>query len=138
MSIVHVERDGDQIVAVYANPQGTTEPVPADDPEVMAFLNPPPPPEDISDRQFAQGLTELGLIAEDEAEEWVASGVLPAAILDLVGQLPEAERFAARMLLRGATKFEFAHPLAEAFAQLSSPPWSTEARADFWRHCATL
>ena len=107
----------------------------------VVVVDPPQPNErigDISDRQFAQGLAELGLIAEDEAEEWVAAGTLPPALLALVDQLPAEQRFPARMLLRGATRFEFGHPLAEAFANLASPPWTTEARAAFWRHCATL
>lgn len=94
--------------------------------------------EDISDRQFAQGLAELGLISEPEAEDWVAAGTLPPALATMVEKLPAERRFAARMLLRGATRFEFSHPLAEDFAQLADPPWSTEQRAAFWRHCATL
>ena len=96
------------------------------------------PPVDISDRQFAQGLAELGLISEAEAEEWVAAGTLPPALVALVDQLPEGERFAARMLLRGATRFEVGHPLAEALGLLATPPWTPEARAAFWWHCATL
>ena len=68
----------------------------------------------------------------------MAAGTLPPALLVLVDQLPAEQRFPARMLLRGATRFEFAHPLAEAFAGLADPPWSTEAREAFWRHCATL
>lgn len=93
---------------------------------------------DISDRQFAQGLAELELISEAEAEEWVAAGTLPPALLDLVNELPSEQRFPARMLLRGATKFEYGHPLAQTFAQLADPPWSDEARTDFWWHCAGL
>ncbi len=99
---------------------------------------PEPPPADISDRQFAQGLAELALITEAEAEDWVAAGTLPPPLVALVNQLPAEERFPARMLLRGATRFEFSHPLAEAFAQLADPPWSAAQREAFWRHCATL
>jgi hypothetical protein len=110
--------------------------------KALGFEPPPPvielPPGAISDRQFAQGLAEAGLISEDEAEEWVAAGTLPAPLVALVDLLPAEQRFAARMLLRGATRFEFTHPLAEAFAQLANPPWSVEARKAFWRHCATL
>lgn len=113
---------------------------------LVEAVPPPPEPDDpqdgspgaISDRQFAQGLAEAGLISEDEAEEWVAAGTLPAPLVALVDLLPAEQRFAARMLLRGATRFEFAHPLAEAFALLADPPWSAEDRAAFWRHCATL
>ncbi|SIQ75990.1 hypothetical protein SAMN05880592_105159 [Bosea sp. TND4EK4] len=110
--------------------------------QALGFEPPSPvvelPPGAISDRQFAQGLAEAGLISEDEAEEWVAAGALPAPLIALVDLLPVGQRFAARMLLRGATRFEFAHPLAEAFAALADPPWSAEYRAAFWRHCATL
>ena len=93
---------------------------------------------EISDRQFAQGLAEFGLVTTAEAEEWVAAGTLPPALAAMVEQLPDAQRFSARMLLRGATRFEFNHPLAEAFAALADPPWSTTDRAAFWRYCATL
>lgn len=105
---------------------------------IQADPEPEPVIADISDRQFAQGLAELGLISEADAEEWVAAGTLPPALMALVDQLPAEERFPARMLLRGATRLEFNHPLAKASAQLAVPPWTTEARAAFWRHCATL
>ncbi|CAM5767195.1 hypothetical protein [Bosea minatitlanensis] len=109
-----------------------------DEISIAPFVEPFALPDDISRRQFAQGLAELGLIAEADAEEWTANGTLPAAILALVDALPAEQRFPARMLVRGATKFEFSHPLAEAFAGLADPPWSLETRAAFWRHCATL
>ncbi|MCO5092004.1 hypothetical protein [Bosea sp. (in: a-proteobacteria)] len=133
-----VERRDGAIVGAYRQlqPGLAEEWLAADDAGLAAFLA--GPVAEISDRQFAQGLAGLGLISEVEAEEWVAAGTLPAAILALVEQLPEVGRFPARMLLRGATRFAFGHPLADAFAGLADPPWSTEARAAFWRHCASL
>ena len=151
ISLLHRREDGSLVASVNGLPYHV---VPGDPfwpaaHEALAALAEPLPPEpapaaaeppieDISDRQFAQGLAELGLISEAEAEEWVAAGTLPAPLLALVDKLPPERRFSARMLLRGATRFAFAHPLAEDFAQLAEPPWSTETRAAFWRHCATL
>lgn len=152
MDLLHSRPDGSFVALVNGRPyhvQPGDEPLWSEAVAAAALLTDPLPPEampepldlppvEISDRQFAQGLAELGLISEAEAEEWVAAGTLPAALVALVDQLPAEERFAARMLLRGATRFEFGHPLAETFGQLATPPWTPEARAAFWRHCATL
>lgn len=97
---------------------------------------PPAVPKIISDRQFAQGLAVAGIISEQEAEDWVGPGVVPAAMLALVGQLPEAERFAARMLLRGATSFERDNPLTGAIGALYN--WAPGQVDQFWRDCAAL
>ncbi|WP_336812228.1 hypothetical protein [Bosea sp. MMO-172] len=69
MSTVHVERDGvGKIVAVYANPQGMTEPVGADDPEVVSFLNPPAPgPTRLFKAELWRRLTEAEADALDAA-----------------------------------------------------------------------
>lgn len=79
---------------------------------------PPPVPETISDRQFFQQLAILELISEDEAEEAVAAGVLPATLAALVDQLPASQQFPARMLLKGATTFQRNHPMTGVIAQL--------------------
>ncbi len=65
----------------------------------------------ISDRQFFQALAQAGAITADEALAAVMTGRLPAAIEAAVSALPAAERFAARMLLSGATAFERGHPM---------------------------
>lgn len=90
----------------------------------------------ISDRQFAHGLALAGLISEIEAEEWVGPGTVPGALMAFVNTLPDGQRFAARMLLKGATQFERAHPLTEAFGALQG--WSAEQVDQFWRDCAKL
>lgn len=95
-----------------------------------------PPPHNISDRQFVQGLAVAGLITEAEAEEWVGPGTVPAGLLALVDALPEPDRFAARMLLRGATTFDRYHPLVDTLS--TSYEWSSAQTDEFWRMCATL
>ncbi|HEY5795407.1 MAG TPA: hypothetical protein VIU82_10355 [Bosea sp. (in: a-proteobacteria)] len=90
----------------------------------------------LSPRQFAQGLALAGHITEEEAEEWVGPGTVPAALLDLVANLPGDEQFAARMLLRGATSFEHTHPLTAALA--ASYGWTPQQTDQFWRDCALL
>lgn len=104
-----------------------------------AYAAPPAPaPAEISDRQFAQGLATQGMITEQEAEDWVGPGVVPAAMLALVNKLPEGQRFSARMLLRGATKFQRAHPLVEVIATLHNPPISSAQLDDYWRAWSAL
>jgi len=106
---------------------------------IGAYVPPPlPVPPFISDRQFAQHLAVRGLISEQEAEEWVGPGTVPAAMLALVDTLPASEQFSARMLLRGATRFERGHPLVEKIGSLSNPPWTTEQLNEFWREAAAL
>jgi len=97
-----------------------------------------PVPSFISDRQFAQCLAARGLITEQEAEDWVGPGTVPLAILSLVNALPAADRFAARMLLRGATRFERSHPLVEQIGSLMTPPWTLEQLDAFWKEAASL
>lgn len=90
----------------------------------------------ISDRQFAQQLAVLGTISEAEALAWAARGDLPAAMETAIAALPEAERFAARMLLSSATTYERAHPLASALGGLLG---HDEAQLDdIWRAAALL
>lgn len=79
---------------------------------------PPPVPRSISDRQFFQQLAVRGLISETEAEDAVASGVLPASLAELVELLPEQARHPARMLLKGATVFLRNHEMTDTIAWL--------------------
>ncbi len=74
-----------------------------------------PVPSTISDRQFFQQLAVGGLITESEALAAVQTGTLPAAIVAFIDQLPDEQQFPASMLLTGATSFERAYPLTEAF-----------------------
>ncbi|AWB25022.1 hypothetical protein DA075_22035 [Methylobacterium currus] len=64
------------------------------------------------------------------------TGRLPARIEAAVAGLPEAERFAARMLLSGATTFEREHPMV---ARLGAALGYGAAALDaLWRQAAAL
>jgi hypothetical protein len=93
-----------------------------------------PPP--ISDRQFAQGLAERGLISNAEALAWVGPGTLPQAFVSFLGSLPPSDRFAAEIVLTGATEFRRDHPMVEAFGAMAG--MDLESLDQFWLHCATL
>lgn len=102
-----------------------------------------PPIPAISDRQFAQALGELGVVTEDEAEAWAASGTLPARLTAAIAQLPTEARFPARMLLRSATLYKRDHPLAATLGALLPRPdggtgWSDADLDALWLHAGTL
>ncbi len=102
----------------------------------------PPVPEpveiipDISDRQFFQALAIRSEITEAEALDAVGPGIIPPAMDALIDHLPEDQRFPARMLIRGATRYERQHPIADLIRGLYG--WSVEQADDFWRFAATL
>lgn len=90
----------------------------------------------ISDRQFFQALAQAGAITADEALAAVMTGRLPAAIEAAVSALPAAERFAARMVLSGATAFERGHPMV---ARLGAAIGYDAAALDaLWQAAAAL
>lgn len=77
----------------------------------------PPPvvPETISDRQFFQQAAIAGLITQAEALAAVQTGTVPAVLMNVINALPDAmQKFAAQMILAGATSFNRHHPLTEA------------------------
>jgi hypothetical protein len=76
---------------------------------------PPPTPDQISDRQFFQELSIMGLITQAEALSAVQVGTIPAAMETFIGSLPSAQQFSARMVLTGATTFQRSHPLVAMF-----------------------
>lgn len=103
------------------------------------FLPVEPQPEpiaDISDRQFFQALATRGEITEAEALDAVGPGIIPPAMNALIDQLPQGQRFPARMLIRGATRYERQHPIADLIRGLYG--WTAEQADDFWRFAATL
>lgn len=70
---------------------------------------------DISDRQFFQQAAVMGLITKTEAVAAVATGTIPVSLQGIIDGLEsEDERFAATMLLAGATTFQRTHPFTEA------------------------
>lgn len=95
-----------------------------------------PVPQFISDRQFAQQLAKLGLIANEEALAWVKAGVVPAAFDAFVQSLPEAQQFDAEMLLSGATQFDRYHQLTETFG--AARGMTSEQIDDLWRAASAL
>lgn len=97
---------------------------------------PAPVPEVISDRQFFQQLAMMQIITEEEAEAAVGPGIIPDAMLSLVGGLPPDQQFRTRMLLKGATQFHRSHPTVTAIAAAFG--WSGEQTDDFWRAAAML
>lgn len=69
----------------------------------------------ISDRQFFQQAAVAGIITQAEAIAAVATGTIPSMLQTIIDGLPDADqKFAATMLLAGATQFERNHPLTVA------------------------
>jgi hypothetical protein len=90
--------------------------------DVLAAYNLPGPkvrpPAVVSDRQFFQALAMMGVITKQEARDAVKVGAIPWTMQQVVDAISNAdERFAAEMLLAGATEFRFDHPLVSVFAQ---------------------
>lgn len=96
----------------------------------------PVPVDEVSDRQFFQALVVRGDITEAEALDAVGPGIIPPAMDGLIDQLPQDQHFAARMLIRGATRYERQHPIADLIRVLYG--WTAGEADDFWRFAATL
>ena len=113
-------------------PKGTVcetvdvEDVPTEQPQMV---------ESISRRQFFQLLAMKGFVSQDEAVA-AMGGVLPAALVALVDQLPESDRFTAKMLLLGATEFHRSHPLTDTFGMAFGI--SSAEVDEFWNDAAKL
>ena len=143
MDIINVSRPGadpahgDTVTYVHESGAKETKQFvvfePSDHIEPVPF---PVPVPDISDRQFFQALAIRGEITEAEALDAVGPGIIPPAMDALIDQLPQEQRFAARMLIRGATRYERKHPIADLIRSLYG--WSIEDADDFWRFAATL
>lgn len=82
--------------------------------EAGGFVAPDPVPTPlppISDRQFFQQASIAGFITKAEALAAVQTGAIPAALQAIVNSIPDEEqKFAATMILAGATTFERQHP----------------------------
>jgi len=74
-------------------------------------------PSTISDRQFFQQLAIQNIITKDDALNAVKTGFIPTALQSIIDPMPEDEKFAAEMLLSGATIFQRNHPLTNAIGQ---------------------
>ena len=124
--LYYVERNSDgAIVALYGLPQeGLTdpEPLPETDPEVAAFLNPPPPMPTLTSRQLRLGLVLNG----------ISLSSVEAAI-DAIED--ETDREVARIEWEYATTFERSHPLVNQIgAALGLTPEQIDA---MWTEAAT-
>lgn len=96
---------------------------------------PDPVPASISDRQFFQQLAVLSIITQDEALASNAA-VIPPPLLAIVDQMPEGDRFGAKMLLSGATVFERSHPMTSVIG--SAYGWTSEQIDNFFREASLL
>lgn len=115
---------------------GTGDLLPA--PETLSEYReqPPPIPTIISDRQFFQALAVVGAITPEEALAAVKTGTLPETMAAFIQPLPDEQRFAAEMLLSGATQFQRDHPMVTTFAQALG--WDEQQIDDLWRMAAAL
>ncbi|MFC7399604.1 hypothetical protein ACFQU1_20535 [Chelatococcus sp. GCM10030263] len=104
---------------------------------IEPYVSPPAPVPDISDRQFFQQLAIDGTITQEEALAAVKTGAIPASLQTIVDGIQDpAARFAAEMLLSGATTFERSHPLTDAIGQATGR--TPEQVDDFFRSAARL
>jgi hypothetical protein len=94
-----------------------------------------PVTQQISDRQFFQQLSVLGIITEEQALASNAA-VIPPPLLAIIDKMPEDQQFAIKMLISGATTFYSDHPITIAISRAYG--WSDEQRVDFFKTAALL
>jgi hypothetical protein len=102
------------------------------------YVPPPAPvPGSISDRQFFQQLAVVDTITQADALAAVKVGTIPSALQGFVDAITDpAEKFAANMLLAGATVFERNHPLTDAIG--AAQGMTSNQVDDFFRAAAVL
>lgn len=94
-------------------------------------------PERISDRQFFQQAAILGIITQAEALAAVQTGTIPPVLQSIVDGIQDAsEKFAATLLLAGATVFERNHPFTNAVGVALG--WSSQQIDQFFIDAALL
>lgn len=94
-------------------------------------------PSTISDRQFFQQAAILGIITQAEALDAVRTGTIPPVLQSIVDGIQDAsEKFAATMLLAGATVFERNHPFTNAVGVALG--WSSQQIDQFFIDAAKL
>lgn len=92
---------------------------------------------DISDRQFFQQAAMMGLITQDEALAAVKTGTIPVVLQGIIDMIPdEGARFAATMMLAGATIFQRKHPFTEQVG--GAMGWSAEQLDQFFLAASQL
>lgn len=131
--------DYTRIVVDVVTGEQTVVPLTPEEIAEIESLPPPPPaiPQVISDRQFFQQAAVLGVITQAEALAAVQTGAIPAILQTIVDGIPDADqKFAATMLLAGATSFERAHPFTNAVG--AALGWTSEQIDQFYIAAAQL
>lgn len=101
-----------------------------------AVPRPPSVPEEISRRQFFQGLAEANFITYEEALA-ALDGTMPAILMVIIDAIVDPKaKFEALAHLKGSTVFGRTHPLVPIFA--ATQGMSEADVDDFWRMCAAL
>lgn len=96
-----------------------------------------PPLLPISDRQFFQQAALAGIITQAEALAAVQTGAIPAALQTIVDAIADPQqKFAAQMILSGATTFERYHPLTQSIG--AALGWTDDQIDQFFRSAAAL
>jgi hypothetical protein len=99
----------------------------------------PPPPiiPDVSDRQFFQQAAMQGIITQAEALAAVQTGTIPPVLQAVVDGIENAdEKFAAQMILSGATIFQRDAPLTASLGAAFG--WTPEQIDSFFLAAAAL
>ena len=98
---------------------------------------PAPIPATISDRQFFQQAAIDGLVSQEEALSAVQTGSIPVVLQAVIDGIEDPNnRFAATMLLAGATTIERYHPLTDAVA--AHLGWDSTQLDEFFIRAAQL
>lgn len=102
------------------------------------YMDPPPPVIPIiSDRQFFQQAAILNIITQAEALAAVQTGTIPFNLQSIVDGIADVnEKFAAQMILSGATTFDRNHPLTNSIG--TSLGWTSEQIDQFFLDASTL
>ena len=105
--------------------------------EAWEMEEPPAAIVPISDRQFFQQAALQGMITQTEALAAVQMGTIPVALHAIVDAVTDpAEKFAAEMILSGATSFDRHHPLTQTVG--AALGWSEEQIDQFFRAAVAL
>lgn len=106
----------------------------------VAWIELPPEPEpvpaEVNRRQILTALGMRGWISEAEAEAALTNGARPAAVDAIISQMPEDQRFAARMKWAGFQHAYPGDPMVGALAAIEGK--SEEDIADLFRLAASI
>lgn len=103
---------------------------------IAPYAPPLQSPPVISRRQFFQMAAVSGDITPAEALAAVQNGAIPAPMQLFIDTLPEADQFAAQMLIAGAAEFDPAHALSMGYAMATGR--TPAAKDQFFRDAGLL